>query len=41
MRVSGCVAVVIGGARGVGKDFVQQLLSKGAKVRKRKRIDRM
>ena len=33
MLINGKMAVVIGGARGLGKDFVKQLLENGAKVR--------
>ena len=32
MIIDGTVAVVVGGARGVGKDYARQLLEKKAKV---------
>ena len=33
MIIEGKTALVIGGARGVGKEYVRHLLEKGAKVR--------
>ena len=32
MKVDGSVAIVTGGARGIGRGYVEALLEKGAKV---------